>query len=106
MRTPALPIIAFATLALTSFAADPPPATRPSGVDEAHWVALSETFGFVVTKDSPVVHRFDSKTGKRITFVPKYVPSVTGFFAVRRDGVWCRVNIEPNDGALSLLRGR
>ena len=77
------------------------PSARPDNVGESNWVPLSETFGFVITKDfkAPTGVRKDGKP-ERLT--PANPPPVTGYFVIRREGVWCRANVE-NPGTFTLL---
>src|SRR4051794_22695924 len=86
---------------LTASAADAPrPAARPPGVNESKWVAITETFGFVITRDVRTVN--EPVTGEKRTPSTRE-PTVTGYFAVRREGIWCRANLEPSDGMVREL---
>ena len=86
--------IAFAALAIPARAAEAPsPPARPEHIEEAQWVPLGETFGFVITDDLKMITTTD-KSGKRSEIAHKAPPPVTGYFVIRREGIWCRANVE------------
>src|SRR4051812_46771051 len=98
-----LQVAAFACLMLTSIAsaADAPkPPVRPPGVDEARWVAINENFGFVISKDARFPTITDPVTGEKKKMPSTRESTVSGYFSVRREGVWCRINIEPSDALI------
>lgn len=97
-------LLATASAASAADAAKPEP--RPSGVSEAQWVALSETFGFIVTKDVRLTTIVDPVTGEKKKIQTMRDPRVSGYFVVRREGVWCRVNVDPGDAFAAPLSSR
>lgn len=69
-------------------------AARPAGVDEAHWIPLSESAGIVIV---------GVESGARGQRVPLdgdvIVPgtSVTGILMARQDDAWVRVKLQPEE---------
>jgi hypothetical protein len=61
----------------------PPVPDRPGPIPEGLWIPLTPDLGFV-------------QTGQQVTaygFNPELATSVSGFFMVRRDGRWSRIEI-------------
>jgi len=79
-----------------AFSADEPkPATRPPGVEESNWIPITETYGLVITKDARPHTVVTGLDGVRREY-PVKPKSVMGYYVIRRDGNWCRIEIEPN----------
>lgn len=96
-------LVCFIITSLASAADEPKPPTRPPGVDESRWVVLGETFGFVITRDARFPTVTDPVTGEKRKMPSTREPRVSGWFAVRREGVWCRVTLEPGDALIQPL---
>jgi hypothetical protein len=78
-------------------------ADRPPGVDENHWVPLSDVAGIVLTNAAgmPSVGRFDFNDDG--TVEPQVVQRSRGTLAVKFGGAWTLVDLEPPPARLQQL---
>ena len=85
---PLLLALAWATLPIMpAHSADAP--SRPPGVSAPAWVPISDSLGFVIQQKRP------ARAGEQL-------PAALGYFVVKRDGHWLRLDSLP---AASLWRG-
>ena len=89
--------------AVTS-AIEPKPSGPPDGVRESAWSPITPTFGFVITKDIRMATVEDKKTGEKVKRIVS--PRVSGYFVVLREGTWCRIDLDPNNPAVTPLVNR
>lgn len=69
--------------------------TRPPGIAASTWIPITDTLGFVITKDSPPLIVHDRDTGKQTTLPSVDVQSsVIGYFMFLRNGRWLRLETE------------
>jgi hypothetical protein len=80
--------VVLAILAMTTWVRAQAPGDRPPGVDEAGWVALSDTVGIVLVEVSfPSARDAPSGMPRALASLPRS----TGVLAVKVNGLWTRV---------------
>jgi hypothetical protein len=82
-------VVLVAILAMTSWVRAQAPSDRPLGVDEARWVAISDTVGIVLVDVSFTGAREALPSG--MPRVLASLPRSTGVLAVKVNGLWTRV---------------
>lgn len=104
MNIATLKISLFVLLCVSALGEEPTPPVRPPGVREAQWVPISDVLGIIITVDREPLTIRDPKTGaerKAVSTLP-----VRGIFAIRRNGTWHRLELEPNAATILDLAPR
>jgi len=98
MRFSKFTVLALIAISSTAFSADQAKLSpRPPGVQESNWIAITETYGFVITKETGTTTTITGADGVARKY-PNGGGTLTGYYMFRRDKYWRRLNAEPNPG--------
>src|SRR4051794_25826316 len=96
MNIPILTLTSVLLFSISALGEEPQLPVRPPGVQEAQWVPISDVLGIIITADPKPLTVRDPKTGEQRKLTSQSPLPVRGILAIRRDGTWHRLELEPN----------